>query len=69
MKKVKTIIWIIILVIGCYYYWDNYIKLQVLRPGEDCVQEEQKARNPITLQVKTFSTPCIMPKGWKPIMD
>ena len=69
MKKVKSIIWMIIILVGIIYYWDNYIRLQELKSGQICVQKLQKARNPITQQVKTFSTPCVMPKGWQPISN
>ena len=32
--------------------------------GDICIQVLQSAKNPLTQECKTFSTPCDVPEGW-----
>lgn len=62
-KKVVIILIVIAAILaGGVYTWQYFISRQV-----SCIQVITTARNPQTGEVKDFSTPCDVPKGWEEV--
>ena len=68
MKKKYLVIGGVVLLLGIVWswYWGGYV---ATRKDVSCVAVvmEVRARNPITRQIKTFSSPCELPKKLKVI--
>jgi hypothetical protein len=62
MKNLKGLITVTItlVVLGAFVYWVFF----VFSPDSGCIQVIQRARNPITKEVRDFPTPCAVPIGW-----
>jgi len=66
MLALKIFLGILIILIALsFLYFYYFIKPRT--EGGFCFQTLEEARNPITGEIRTFSTPCYVPKGWQKI--
>ena len=52
----------LMMIIGILYW---LLFIFPINANKICIQVLQQARNPITREIRTFSTPCNVPIGWQ----
>ena len=71
MKRFKNLLLLVGGSASAYYFREDLKTLPLVRnffpEPELCIQVVTEARNPKTGEVKTFGTPCDVPKGWEEI--